>query len=202
MPVKKATRSKTPAAPKKPSAAANASSKTIAPARRRFSTGAMLVTAMCVTGAVIVIAAAREMAPGARTASTETRSDAEVATVQPRPMVSSAIVDVSPVPGGKTETDASKTSAANTAPVTIFGCLERANDRYRLTDTDGADAPTSRSWKTAFLKKGAATVEVVDPGNRARLSSQVGHRVAVTGTLSEKQLQARSLRKISSSCGK
>ena len=46
MPVKKATRSKTPAAPKKPSAAANASAKTIAPAKRRFGTGAMLVTAM------------------------------------------------------------------------------------------------------------------------------------------------------------
>jgi len=200
MPVKKATRSKTPAAPKKPSAAANASAKTIAPAKRRFGSGAMLVTAMCVTGAVIVIAA-HEMSPGARTTSTETRPDGEVATVEPKPMVSSAIVDVSPVPAAKTETDASKTSAANAAPVTIFGCLERSNETYRLTDTDGADAPKSRSWKTAFLKKGAATIAVVDPGNRVRLSSQVGHRVAVTGTMSEKQLQARSIRKISSSCG-
>jgi len=199
MPVKKATRSKTLAAPKKSSAAANASSKTTEPAKRKFGTGAMLVTAMCVTGAVIVIAA-HEMTPSARTASTETRPDAEVVTVQPKPMISSAIVDVSPVPAAKPETDAAKTSAANTAPVTILGCLERSNETYRLTDTDGADAPKSRSWKTAFLKKGAATVEVVDPGNRARLSSQVGHRVAVTGTLSEKQLQARSIRKISSSC--
>lgn len=200
MPVKKATRSKAPATSKKSSATTNASAKTTAPAKRRFGTGAMVVTAMCVTGAVIVIAA-REMTPSARTASTEARPDAEVATVQPKPMVSNTIGDVSAVPTAKSETDASKTSAANTTPVTIYGCLERSNETYRLTDTDGADAPKARSWKSGFLKKSAATVEVVDPGNRMRLSSHVGHRVGVTGTLSEKQLQARSIRKISSSCG-
>ncbi len=200
MPVKKATRSKAPAASKKSSATANASSKTTAPAKRQFGTGAMLVTAICVTGAVIVIAA-HEMTPSARSTATDARPDAEVATVQPKPMVTSTIVDVSPVPTAKSETDASKTSAANTAPVTIFGCLERSNETYRLTDTDGVDAPKARSWKTGFLKKSAATVEVVDPGNRMRLSSHVGHRVGVTGTISEKQLQARSIRKISSSCG-
>lgn len=200
MPVKKATRSKAPAASKKSAAAANASSKTTAPATRQFGAGAMLVTAMCVIGAVIVIAA-REMTPSIRTASTEARPDADAATVQPKPMVTSAIVDVSPVPTAKPETDASKTSAANTAPVTIYGCLERSNETYRLTDTDGADAPKARSWKSGFLKKSTATVEVVDPGNRMRLSSHVGHRVGVTGTLSERQLQARSIRKISSSCG-
>ena len=200
MPVKKATRSKAPAASKKSAAAANASSTTTEPAKRKFSAGAMLVTAMCVTGAVIVIAA-REMTPAARTASTEARPDAEVATAQPKPMVSSTIVDVAPMPTANSETDASKTSAANTAPVTIFGCLERSNETYRLTETDGADAPKARSWKTGFLKKSSASLEVVDPGNRMRLSSHVGHRVGVTGTLSEKHLQARSIRKISSSCG-
>jgi hypothetical protein len=87
------------------------------------------------------------------------------------------------------------------APVTIFGCLEQSNNTYRLTDTDGVDAPRARSWKTGFLKKGNASVEVVDPANRAHLSSQIGHRVGVTGTLSDRQLQVRSIRKISSSCG-
>jgi hypothetical protein len=200
MPVKKTTRSKAPAASKKSTAAANASSKTTAPAKRQFGAGAMLVTAICVTGAVIVIAA-REMTPSRTAVSTEAAPDADVVTAQPKPMVSTPIVDMSPVPPATSETDASKTNAANTAPVTIFGCLERSSESYRLTDTDGVDAPKSRSWKTAFLKKGAATVEVVDPGNRVRLSSHVGHRVGVTGTWSEKQLQVRSIRKISSSCG-
>ncbi len=199
MPVKKATRSKAPAVPKKSSAAANERSTTTTPSRRQFGSGAMLVTAMCVTGAVIVIAA-HEMTPSTPAASTEARPNTEVVMAQPKPMVSTNIVDVSPVSPAKSDTEASKTSAANTAPVTIFGCLERSNDTYRLTDTDGADAPKARSWKTVFLKKGAASVEVVDPSNRVRLSSHVGHRVGVTGTLSEKQLQVRSIRKISSAC--
>jgi len=200
MPVKKATRSKASVASKKSPEAAHASSKTTAPSKRQFGAGAMLVTAMCVTGAVIVIAA-HEMTPSARATSTESRPDTEVPTVQLKPMVSSTIVSATPVLPAASETDASKTSAANAAPVTIYGCLERSNETFRLTDTDGADAPKARSWKTGFLKKGSATVEVVDPGNRARLSSHVGHRVGVTGMLSEKQLQVRSLRKISSSCG-
>ena len=199
MPVKKATRSKATAASKKSPSAASASSKTSAPSKRQFGAGAMLVTAMCVTGAVIVIAA-REMTPSPRTASTEARPDSAVATVQPKPPASATVVDVSSLASTTPDAEASKTSAANTTPVTIYGCLEQANDTYRLTDTDGVDAPKSRSWKTAFLKKGAAAVEVVDPGHRVRLSSHVGHRVGVTGTLNEKQLQARSIRKISSSC--
>jgi hypothetical protein len=200
MPVKKATRSKASADAKKSKAEADVRSKQSAPAKRHFGTGAMLVTAMCVTGAVIVIAA-REMAPGRVARSNEAAAGTEVVASQPKPMVSTAIVDVSPVPTAKSEMDASNTSAASTAPTTIFGCLQRSNESYRLTDTDGIGAPKARSWKTAFLKKGTASVEVVDPGNRVRLSSHVGHRVGITGMLSDKQLQARSIRKISSSCG-
>ncbi|MFL6280337.1 MAG: hypothetical protein ACJ731_09510, partial [Vicinamibacterales bacterium] len=183
---------------KKSPAAAMASSKTATRSKRQFGPAAMLVTAMCVTGAVIVIAA-HEMAPSARVTSTDPRPDAEVVSMQPKPTGSTTAADPS-LAAPKPETEASKTTAANTAPVTIFGCLERSNETYRLTDTDGTDAPKARSWKSAFLKKGAATVEVVDPGNRARLSSHVGHRVGVTGTLSERQLQVRSIRRISSSC--
>jgi len=198
MPVKKITRSKVSAALKKSSADAPATSKSATPSKRRFSGGATLVTAMCVTGAVIVIAA-HEMTPSTRVTPTDARSDAEVASIQPKPAVSTIAADPS-LAAPKSEAEASKTAAANTAPVTIFGCLERSNETYRLTDTDGADAPKARSWKSAFFKKGAAAVEVVDPGNHARLSSHVGHRVGVTGTLSERHLQVRSIRRISSSC--
>ena len=175
MPVKKITRSKVSAASKKSSADALASSKSATPSKRQFGGGAMLVTAMCVTGAVIVIAA-HEMAPSARATSSEARPDAEVVSVQPKPAVSTAAVD--PSLAAKPETEASKTTAANTAPVTIFGCLEKSNETYRLTDTDGIDAPKSRSWKSAFLKKGAASVEVIDPGNRAHVV-----RTAASGSI-------------------
>ena len=197
MPVNKSTRSKTPAASKKASVAAAASSKKRT-SSKPFGAGTMLVAAMCLTGMVIVIAA-HGRTP-ARAVSSDTQPDASSVAVQPKPTATTMKVDAPVDTASATEADASKTSAANTVPVTIFGCLERSNDGYRLTDTDGADAPKARSWKTGFLKKGAASVEVVDPANHGRLSSQVGHRVGVTGTLTDRQLQVRSLRRISSSC--
>lgn len=197
MPVKKLTRSKTPATAKKPAAT---SAPPASPSKRQFSTGAMLVAAMCLTGAVIVIAAHGKTSSARTTATDVHTADSVVVSAQPKPATVDVSTFASPDATSKPEADAAKTSAANTAPVTIFGCLERSNDTYRLTDTDGADAPKARSWKSAFLKKGAAAVEVVDPANRAHLSSQIGHRVGVTGTLTERQLQVRSIRRISSSC--
>ncbi len=146
MPVKKSTRSKVSAASKKSPAAAGASSKKATPSKRQFGAGTMLVAAMCATGAVIVIAA-HEMTP-TRVAATEARPD-DVETVATQPMPGAAMHAGDPedaVPA-KDDTAASQTSAAN-APVTIFGCLERSSDTYRLTDTDGVDAPRARSWKT------------------------------------------------------
>jgi hypothetical protein len=63
-------------------------------------------------------------------------------------------------------------------------------------------APKSRSWKSGFLKKGAAKVTVVDASNRLRLPNHVGHRVSVTGTIYEKEMVASTLRMVSSSCDK
>ena len=197
MPVKKSTRSKVSVTSKKSAAASRASSKK---SKQPFSAGTMLIAAMCVASAVIAIAA-HEMTPAPRIASTESRS-AEVPDVpiEPKPTATTMRSDDSAA-AAISAADEAKTASASSAPVTIFGCLEHSNDTYRLTDTDGADAPKARSWKTGFLKKGSASVEVVDPGNRAHLSSQVGHRVGVTGTLSDRQLQVRAIRKISSSCG-
>jgi hypothetical protein len=84
--------------------------------------------------------------------------------------------------------------------VTITGCLERSDDGFRLTDTDGSEAPKARSWKSGFLKKGSASVEVVDAGNRARLTSHIGRRVSVTGLLEDRELQVRSLRRVAPAC--
>ena len=91
-------------------------------------------------------------------------------------------------------------SVTTAAPITLAGCLERADDTLRLTDTQGADAPKSRSWKSGFLKRSSASIELVDPANRLRLTSRVGQRVSVTGTLAEGQLHVRSLRRVAGSC--
>jgi hypothetical protein len=96
---------------------------------------------------------------------------------------------------------AEKEPAAQLAAVTITGCLERADETtFRLKDTVGEDAPKSRSWKSGFLKKGSASIEVVDAAQRLKLSDHVGQKVSVTGTLVEREMQVRSLQRVSTSC--
>lgn len=201
MPLKKSARSKTTAASKKSSTTGARSKKKSRTPSWSVGAGTMLLAAMCVTGAVIVIAA-HELTPASRVASTEAGTE-RVATAEPSteapsaPLTTSESITVRP---SETDMPEAKGTIGRTAPVTVFGCLERANSSFRLTDTDGVDAPKARSWKTGFLKKGAASIEVVDPGNRAKLSTHVGQRLSVTGTLADRQMQVRSIRRISATC--
>ena len=93
-----------------------------------------------------------------------------------------------------------ETTAVAAPVVTISGCLEQANDDFRLTDTSGSDIPKSRSWKSGFLKKGATPVAIVDASKRLNLSRHVGERVSVTGTLAKREMQIRSLQRVAVSC--
>jgi cytoskeletal protein RodZ len=93
-----------------------------------------------------------------------------------------------------------KATVAESAGVTITGCLERDNDTFRLRDTTGADAPKGRSWKSGFLKKGSASIAIVDAANRLKLSNHIGRRVSVTGSLLNREMQARSLQRVGTSC--
>jgi len=200
MPLKKSTRSKTTAAPKKSAAAAARSKKSKTPSWS-VGAGTMLLAAICVTGAVIVIAA-HELTPAPRAASVAMDSD-HTAVPEPTKAASSSVPTAPESMTAKAADEDNpevKGTVGRTAPVTVFGCLERSSSSFRLTDTDGVDAPKARSWKTAFLKKGSASIEVVDPGNRLRLASHVGQRLSVTGTLADRQMQVRSIRRISASC--
>ena len=87
-------------------------------------------------------------------------------------------------------------------PVTITGCLEVSvdQDEFRLTDTEGVDAPRSRSWRTGFLRKRSAPVALIEPANRQALQTQVGRRVAATGLLSNHDLKLSALRVVGASC--
>jgi hypothetical protein len=96
-------------------------------------------------------------------------------------------------------------SAPNTlvpapAAVTITGCLERHDETFRLKDTTGVDAPKSRSWRSGFLKKGLASIEVLDAANKLKLTDHIGQRVSVTGVLVDREIQVRSLQRIAASC--
>ena len=91
-------------------------------------------------------------------------------------------------------------AAQNTTPVTIQGCLQAGNEGFWLKDVSGADAPTSRSWKSGFLKKRSASVEVVDAPDSLRLANYLGQRVAASGPLTDRRLQVRSLHRVAGSC--
>ncbi len=86
--------------------------------------------------------------------------------------------------------------------VTITGCLEPGanSGRFRLTDTEGANAPKSRSWRSGFLKKHSAAVDLVGVPDVSALRQQVGQRVAVTGVQTDRELKVHSVRVISTSC--
>jgi hypothetical protein len=83
---------------------------------------------------------------------------------------------------------------------TVSGCLEEDNGMFRLKDTDGEHAPKARSWKSGFIKKGSAKIDVFDAGNRFKLMSHVGYRVSVSGNLVDREMHARSVRVSSERC--
>jgi hypothetical protein len=84
--------------------------------------------------------------------------------------------------------------------VTITGCLERDDEGFRLTDTSGVDAPTTRSWKSGFLKKRTSSVDIAGGTSRTNLQRHLGHRVSVTGRLDNRELQAESVARAAGSC--
>jgi hypothetical protein len=136
-----------------------------------------------VTGSSSTPAAARMRQPTPPTAnasSTETASDPTLPTAN----------------ASSTETASDPTLPS----VTITGCLERSKNAFRLRDTAGAQAPKARSWKSGFLKKASTSVGVVAAAERLSLSSHVGERVSVTGTLVDREIRARSLQRVAPSC--
>ena len=122
------------------------------------------------------------------------RADSTETTDRRPDMATLPIAPSSPAPAVEPAPD------TKVARVTIEGCLERADDTFRLTDTAGTNAPTSRSWKSGFLKKRPAAIEVRDSVKRVNLASHVGQRVSVTGTLVDRQMRVGSLQPISLSC--
>src|SRR5918995_1522227 len=84
---------------------------------------------------------------------------------------------------------------------TVTGCLELRDDgMFQLKDPDGEHAPKARSWKSGFVKKGSAKIDVFDAGNRLKLGTHVGTRVSISGLLTDRQLRARSLESTSEAC--
>jgi hypothetical protein len=195
MPVKKSMRvkkaaasSKKPATPPAPAPAA----KTPVRWMRTFGAETIFITLMCIMAAAMLVAAAHS----ASDTPERPRAAVEADSTLPQPEPAKAADATSSV-NDSAEPESVGTTARMT---TVSGCLERSDDTFRLKDTSGADAPKARSWKSGFLRKSAASIDVVDAMHRLRLANHIGHRVSLTGTLEDRSMQARSLQRIAGTC--
>jgi hypothetical protein len=189
---------------------------------RGIAAGAIGLVVVCVVAAAILIAAGQRSHPAEMVAVEAQPQEAAVAeptpkkvTVAQAPAMKTAAAKppaAVAVPARTLTADATMTMAkapevesaakalVQESGVTITGCLERDVDTFRLKDTTGADAPKARSWKSGFLKKDSASIEVVDAANRLKLPDHVGQRISVTGPLVDREMQVRSLQRIAASC--
>jgi len=169
---------------------------------------AILLGVICVAAAAALIAARQ---PSHRADIASVGAPPEEGVMTPRPEMKKTVV--SKASATKT-TAAAKTSTApasvETKPtvesvkamalVTITGCLELEEETFWLKEASGGDAPKSRSWRSGFLKKRPPSIKLVDATNALRLPSHVGRRVAATGALMNRDLQASSLLRVAASC--
>jgi hypothetical protein len=70
---------------------------------------------------------------------------------------------------------------------------------FRLADTEGANVPKTRSWRTGFLKKQAAPVDLIELDS-ASVRKYVGQRVTATGVVDNREMRVRSLRASGNTC--
>ena len=132
--------------------------------------------------------------------SAESKSNVPIATVTPAADIPSKEDVATKLPASEAIAPLApasvSTATGGTTPVTITGCLEVSvsQDEFRLTDTEGVDAPRSRSWRTGFLKKRSAPVTLVEPPDRLALQTHVGRRVAATGLMTSHDLKVSALR--------
>lgn len=145
-------------------------------------------------------AAAKPTAAKPAVAKATVAEPAPKAVVAVEPAAKTPAPAMEPAPKAPAAAVAVKASAQDADIVTLTGCLERDKRNFRLKNTSGTEAPKARSWKSGFLKKGSATIDVVDAANRLKLTDHVGERVSVTGRLVDREMSARSLQRIGASC--
>jgi hypothetical protein len=152
-----------------------------------------------------VVAVARTHVPKAvaeKPAETPVTTTSSPAEAIPSP-VAVAADPIAAAPATSASADATVLpGAVRHVPVTITGCLETSVDEalFRLTDTEGTDAPQARSWRSGFLKKRPAPVALVEFSNPPGFRKYVGRRVVAMGLLTNGELHVRSIQPAGPSC--
>ena len=147
------------------------------------------------------LAASAAVSPAKKTLAPKPRANRPVESAKSAGTEATAATPTPPEPPLRTASLA-PSETAGPSPVTITGCLEMSVDatEFRLTDTDGVEAPKSRSWRSGFLKKQSAAVALVELPDAHELQAQVGKRVAATGLLTSRSLKVSAVRVVTPSC--
>ena len=125
----------------------------------------------------------------------ESASKAEVSPDATMKMISPP----APVASQSASTVAAPAEAEEPAtPVTLAGCIERSGEGFALKNASGDGAPSSRSWKSGFLRKRSQSVALIDRGYTHRLATYVGQRVETTGVLADREMRVKTLRVLGS----
>ena len=157
---------------------------------REIGATAVVAAVFCVAAGAMLIAVLQSREP----------ADSLTATLRSRTPAQVRLIETSDSTLSLPEPSAPEASAAEQPPVTVTGCLEMDNETFRLKNTSGTSAPKARSWKSGFLKKNPASIQIVDAANRVQLPAHVGQRVVVTGKLVDREMHVRSLRRVATSC--
>ena len=157
---------------------------------REIGATAVVAAVFCVAAGAMLIAVLQSREP----------ADNLTATLRSRTPAQVRLIETSDSTLSLPEPSAPEAAAAEQPPVTVTGCLEMDNETFRLKNTSGTNAPKARSWKSGFLKKNPASIQIVDAANRVQLPAHVGQRVVVTGKLVDREMQVRSLRRVATSC--
>ncbi len=194
MPVKKSMRVKKPASSSKKAAkpAPAPAPKTSVRWMRTFGAETIFIALMCVTAAAMLLAATHGASDTTERPRVAVEPDAVLPQPEPAKLASASVASPDP-----SEPESVGTTARMT---TVSGCLERSDESFRLKDASGADAPKARSWKSGFLRKSTASIDIIDATHRLRLANHVGQRVSLTGTLEDRSMQARSLQRLAGTC--
>lgn len=128
----------------------------------------------------------------------------EPAAAPSRPVASTATAsrsrETAEAPADDTEPSTGATTGPMPTVVTLTGCLARSDNAFRLKDTTGVNVPKGRSWKSGFLTKRSASIAIVPDSSELPLAKHIGSRVTVSGTLIDREMRVRTLRRVSSSC--
>jgi len=147
---------------------------------------------------LVVAAAGLWMAVRESSNTSQAATPAVEATLAPERKAPKPAATTAAAPAASNE--AKPADAPDTKVVSVTGCLQQADRGFVLKDTEGTDAPKSRSWKSGFMRRSNSAIALSDAKSSTRFAEHVGERVTVTGPMSDRAMRVTSMKRIAATC--